>query len=415
MTSLSKSLGEVSNVELPKFTISSKVLLVDDDEINQQIVGELLEQHNLRFIVANNGAEAIERLETQVFDLVLMDIEMPVLDGISTTQRIRQMAGEDSRFSYLRDLPIIAMTAHALTGDRARFLDNGLDDHLTKPIDPHALSLILKNWLPDNSLQMEYNQPEIDTGPEGRAHMGSTKLESLSGIDIAKGIARCGGNHQLYYKLLLNFANTYQHALNLQQSEQDVFASKCHSIKGSAGNLGLVMISQNASSLESKFKKEGVLTEMEISHFLQLLSIQCQQIIDEYDSDSASEGGFKQASEEKLKVLILSDDVGLLKPIVQFLTADYRVLVASEPQRALELLSKHHQQGNPIGAMIALPTSDDDAVFHIAKAYSELKVVMSGNVKDEVFLEKALAAGVNEFLPMQPAPLLVKLRLEQSH
>ncbi|MGF1734864.1 AAA-like domain-containing protein [Photobacterium satsumensis] len=407
---LSKSRRAVSSAVLPKFIIPYKVLVVDDDEINQQIVGELLDQHNLRFVVAENGAEAIEQLVTQTFDLVLMDIEMPVLDGISTVQRIRQMAKDDSRFDYLSELPIIAMTAHALVGDKARFVKLGLDEHLTKPIDPPVFSTVLRKWLPEDLPDPKVNAV---SGRDDKEELLS--IEPLDGIDVATGVARCGGNHQLYYKLLLEFANSYQHALNLQRSEHDVFASKCHSIKGSAGNLGLTMIAQNASDLERKYQTEGVFTEMEISHFLQLLAIQCQQVIDKYQPHAVNtDCEQKPAVEAKIKILILSDNAERLKPIVKYLAADYKVLVARAPFRAQELLVKHARLGSPVQSMIAFPTGDNEAIFRIADSNRELRVILAGDIKDEAFLEKALASGVSEFLPQCPAPLLVKLRLEQG-
>jgi CheY-like chemotaxis protein len=116
-----------------------RVLLAEDNEINQMIAIELLALKDVAVTVAANGREALEALERERFDLVLMDIQMPVMDGLTATMHLRAMPEGG-------DLPVIAMTAHALKGDRDISLAGGMNDHITKPIDPDELYAALKRW-----------------------------------------------------------------------------------------------------------------------------------------------------------------------------------------------------------------------------------------------------------------------------
>jgi two-component system sensor histidine kinase/response regulator len=131
-----------------------RVLVVEDNEINRDLASELLCDLGIRTAVAINGRHGVDEVLAQPFDLVLMDIQMPVMDGLAATRLIRA----DARF---HDLPIIAMTAHAMRGDRERSLDSGMNDHLTKPIDPAALSAILSRWMPAKPLD-----PPAPGGPQ---------------------------------------------------------------------------------------------------------------------------------------------------------------------------------------------------------------------------------------------------------
>ena len=120
----------------------SSVLLVEDDLTNQELAVALLNSVGLLVVVADNGAKALEMLKENHYDLILMDIQMPVMDGLTATQKIREMGGEYSK------IPILAMSAHALRGDSERFIKQGMNAHITKPIDPHLLYDELAKWLP---------------------------------------------------------------------------------------------------------------------------------------------------------------------------------------------------------------------------------------------------------------------------
>jgi CheY-like chemotaxis protein len=116
------------------------ILLVEDNDLNQVIAKKLLEKKGFKVAVAGNGQEAIDMLRVQDYELVLMDIQMPVMDGIAATVEIRKMEG-------FRDIPIIAMTAHAMSGDREKSLGAGMNDHITKPIDVKTLHTTIVKWI----------------------------------------------------------------------------------------------------------------------------------------------------------------------------------------------------------------------------------------------------------------------------
>lgn len=121
-----------------------RILLVEDNQVNQIVAQNMLATLGLDTDVASNGVEAIEKLHGRGYDLVLMDVEMPVMDGYTATQEIRR----EERLSGLGHIPIIAITANALSGDRERCIANGMDDHLAKPFRLEALTSLLRLWLP---------------------------------------------------------------------------------------------------------------------------------------------------------------------------------------------------------------------------------------------------------------------------
>ena len=126
---------------LPNFT-GKRVLLVEDNEINQMIALAMLEQVGVQVSVAANGLEGVEAASWHDFDLVLMDIQMPVMGGLEATRRIRELPNGRAK------VPIVAMTAHAMSGDYDKSLASGMDDHITKPIAPEVLFAALGRWVP---------------------------------------------------------------------------------------------------------------------------------------------------------------------------------------------------------------------------------------------------------------------------
>jgi signal transduction histidine kinase/DNA-binding response OmpR family regulator/HPt (histidine-containing phosphotransfer) domain-containing protein len=207
-----------------------QVLLVEDNEINQQIAVELMEALGVTVAVADNGQEALNLLQATPdplpWAIVLMDLQMPVLDGHQTTAAIRRQARFDA-------LPIIALTAHASAEEGARCLAEGMNEHLTKPIDPDALEDCLTRWAGHDP------EPEL----------------SIAGIDLVKGLHLCGGKKPSYTALLQKFASTQSGMPQITRqaiSDNDyVLAARCaHTLKGVAANLGADRCSALAADLE---------------------------------------------------------------------------------------------------------------------------------------------------------------------
>jgi CheY-like chemotaxis protein len=225
-----------------------RILLAEDNEINQQIALELLEGVGAKVEVANHGQEAVEKLmrEPTSYDLVLMDLQMPEMDGYQATARIRS----DPRFVKL---PIIAMTAHATLEERQRCLNTGMNDHVSKPIDPALLFETLGRYYKpaENAAVPAISKPEQPESPA--ADTGD--VPSIEGLDTLDGLRRVGGNQKLYMNLLRKFVDQQgqapaQIAEALARGEEPVAERLAHTVKGLAGSLGSRTVQQAAASLE---------------------------------------------------------------------------------------------------------------------------------------------------------------------
>ncbi len=217
------------------------VLLVEDNLINQQLARELLENIGLQVSTVDSGDAALQRLEEHTFDLVLMDIQMPGMDGYEATRRIR-------RIPSLAQLPVIALTAHAMSGEREKCLAAGMNDHLAKPIDPALLYKTLSRWLRQGDQALPTRGEISDADRQGLP-------DALPGIDIRWGLERVGGNASLFRKLLADFLNhhgrlpeeLHQH---LAQGDQEAARRLVHTLKGVAGNIGAKPLAEIANGLE---------------------------------------------------------------------------------------------------------------------------------------------------------------------
>jgi polar amino acid transport system substrate-binding protein len=226
--------------------LSGTVLLVEDNVINQQVAQEILEGMGLLVHTVNNGREAIDALERHRYDLVLMDLQMPEMDGYEATRRIRA----DTRYEHL---PLIAMTAHAMAEEREQCIDAGMNEHVPKPIDPAHLYKVLSKWL----------KPAVTQGPQETPRRSQPELElptNLSGIDLHWGIERVGGNRQLYLNLLTEFVTNHSQDLakleaNLQQSDVDSARRTLHTLEGVCGNIGAHALQQAAKELHRNLTK----------------------------------------------------------------------------------------------------------------------------------------------------------------
>jgi PAS domain S-box-containing protein len=212
----------------------AQVLLAEDNEINQQVAVEILQGAGLKVTVANNGLEAVQAVAARPFDAVLMDIQMPVMDGYTAARKIRQSASDT------RDIPILAMTAHAMAGDEEKSLQAGMNGHITKPIDPDQLFAALAQWIQPGAKTGKAVAPVADNAAE--AAEKADLPETLAGFDLAAGLKRLGGNKRLYRKLLMDFGNKYTHTAAeiraaLDAADFHQAHSLVHNLKGLAGNL----------------------------------------------------------------------------------------------------------------------------------------------------------------------------------
>jgi len=233
----------------------ARVLLVEDNEINQQVAMEILQGAGLKVTIANNGQEGVDAARANQYDAILMDIQMPVMDGYTATREIRK----DKRF---KELPIIAMTAHAMAGDEDKSLEAGMNGHVAKPIDPDQLFATLQKWIKPSKRRVQVQQPEVPVErPDSDAALPTEDElpEFLPGFDLAGGLERLMGNKRLYRKLLVDFgtkyieiANDIRAALDTKDFEQ--VHSLVHNLKGLAGNLEAKDLQAAAAKLEKLVK-----------------------------------------------------------------------------------------------------------------------------------------------------------------
>jgi signal transduction histidine kinase/CheY-like chemotaxis protein/HPt (histidine-containing phosphotransfer) domain-containing protein len=234
--------------------LGRKVLLVEDNEINRQVALGFLRAVGMAITTAANGAEALDILrqsQSTPFDVVLMDLQMPVMDGYKATQAIRRLPPPTCT------LPIVALTAHAMPEEREKCLRMGMLDLLAKPIDPAALYRKLAEILGA--------PPHLPPYLEQAAAAATTDMPSkharLPGIDLAAGRSRVMGDDQLYRLLLRTFIDTYGHWSELlhQDLSDHLFATlreKAHTLKGASGNLGMSKLMDLSAQLEMAAKGE---------------------------------------------------------------------------------------------------------------------------------------------------------------
>jgi two-component system sensor histidine kinase/response regulator len=230
-----------------------QVLLVEDNELNQLVATELLKNAGIEVEVAENGQVAVERVGRRRYDLVLMDMQMPVMGGEEATKRIRQQFP-------IGQLAILAMTANAMAGDRERCLAAGMNDHIAKPIEPSDLFGKLLQWRPQGGAG---RAPTAREAPKGAAPAsGPAGLDGIAGLDVKAAVGRMMNDRSMYERLLRKFAwgesATTASTISAQLDRGELADAQraAHSLKGSAGMLGAVELQARAAALESALKQQ---------------------------------------------------------------------------------------------------------------------------------------------------------------
>jgi PAS domain S-box-containing protein len=325
----------------------ANVLLVEDNEINQQVAKEILEGAGLIVALAADGQKGVNAVKENNYDVVLMDVQMPVMDGYTATRKIRQweeklkaqsskLNGKDSeefsspsiQFPASRiqkaddrtqasnrqrptyNIPIIAMTAHAMAGDEAKSLEAGMNDHVTKPIDPDQLFAALQKWIkPHAERAVVQKQPVLGEPfePDQAVADEDGLPESLPGFDLAAGLKRLMGNKRLYRKLLVDFGTKYTKTATdiregLDTGDFERVHSLVHNLKGLAGNLEATDLQTAAMNLEKLVKRieKEIPSAIELNSKFSELENALDQALDSAQrlSASAGENDCKRSDEE---------------------------------------------------------------------------------------------------------------------
>ena len=316
----------VSTEEALKKIRGARVLLAEDNEINQQVAQEILEKAGLVVSIANNGKEALQKVKTESYAAVLMDIQMPVMGGFEATRKIRGK----KRFE---GLPIIAMTAHAMAGDREKSLEAGMNDHVTKPIDPQELISVLVQWIKPGVREISKDRCNRMTSLEKGA---DTLPAELPGISILSGLSRVGGNTQLYVKLLCKFREGQENAVPeiktaLQSGNMETASQLAHSLKGVSGNLGMEGLYRAAAELE-KAIKEG---RKDLDHPMAEFDSHLKVVMDGIRALEQSLAGQKEPEPSK--------EVSVDKQAVKLLLREMARLLESDLTEALKRLEDLRQ------------------------------------------------------------------------
>ena len=313
----------------------ARVLLVEDNELNREVALGLLSDADLSIDVAENGQVAVQMTATEKYDLVLMDMQMPVMDGIAATRAIRSNA-------ELRTLPIIAMTANVMAHDIEQCVEAGMNDHVAKPIDPDALFAALLRWIkPRNAESLsQKHAPPVPSQPAPPTASDFDPLEIL-GIDTKSALRRTGGNRKRYESLLRRFAEPSTGAVEeiraaLAAGDTATAARAAHSLKGAAANLGAGALAEVAARAET-----AVTTGQGVDEVLHALAVSFEAVArainsalpaEQFADVAAAPADLATVVEPltRLKVLLKNDDGEAADYILEVRPSLSKVLTEAE-------------------------------------------------------------------------------------
>ncbi|MCL2293459.1 MAG: ATP-binding protein [Spirochaetes bacterium] len=295
-----------------RFTFQTvRILIVDDIATNLKVAEGLLAPYKTTITTCLSGAEAIEQVKLHEYDLVFMDHMMPGMDGIETTAAIRALEGE--RF---KTLPIVALTANAVSGMREMFLEKGFSDFLAKPIDISKLDEILGRWIPKekrvygaadanqfagNAKQEAGNSGQDPDMPAGNLCSAALARLEIPGVDMQRGITMTGGTIELYRQVLALFRKDAEERLPLLQTISGAdalpaFITQIHALKSASASIGAAEVSGKAAELEAAGKaKDLAFIEKNLGSFVKQLTALVRNI------QAALEISNEQLAESKIQ------------------------------------------------------------------------------------------------------------------
>jgi signal transduction histidine kinase/DNA-binding response OmpR family regulator/HPt (histidine-containing phosphotransfer) domain-containing protein len=313
----------------------ARVLLVEDNELNREVALGLLSDADLSIDLAENGQVAVQMASAGKYDLVLMDMQMPVMDGIAATRAIRLNA-------ELRTLPIIAMTANVMAHDIEQCVDAGMNDHVAKPIDPDALFTALLRWIKPRNAEssLQKDAPPVPSQPAPPTPSDSDPLEIL-GIDTKSALRRTGGNRRRYESLLRRFAEPSAGTVEeiraaLAAGDTATAARAAHSLKGAAANLGAGALAELAARAET-----AVTTGQDVEEALHSLAVSYEDVARAINSALPAEQFVAAAAAPadlatvvepltRLKILLKNDDGDAADYILEARPSLSKVLTEAE-------------------------------------------------------------------------------------
>lgn len=314
----------VGNVESPGLEQKlasihgAKILVVEDNELNQEVASGLLEGEGFVVDIANNGQEAVDMLNLHAYDIVLMDMQMPVMDGLTATREIRKI-------DQFKDLPVLAMTANAMDQDKEKCAEAGMNDHVAKPIDPDELFNALLKWIKPKA-------KVVAMPPHAKHEMQSADapidLDRIAGLDTKLGLKRVMGKMPLYINMLKKYVETGPAALEdlkkaIAANDHDTAERIAHTFKGINGNIGASTLQDMSGNIEKLVKNpsntDKLLKDLEQFSLMQTNMVDALALalsLDFTKAESSAPESVKQPMDEKILLsfiaLMKDDDTGAL-------------------------------------------------------------------------------------------------------
>ena len=278
----------------------ARILLAEDNLINQQVASEILSQAGFLVEIANNGLEALELLRKRQYNCVLMDVQMPIMDGYTATVEIRKEPA-------WKDLPVLAMTANVLSEDRAKASQVGMNDHIAKPIVARELFSTLLKWIEPGNYQ-----PIVDNNSKQIEENIVIELpEELHGIDIPLALANIGDNRKLLQKLLIDFLHDHAGdcvtiASSIEQKDFATAERLAHTLKGVSHALGAMSLRFQAAELERVLKHNE---DVDISALVKALEAELNPVMEGLARWHSSNTVTKPAKISSANALTLCDEL----------------------------------------------------------------------------------------------------------
>jgi PAS domain S-box-containing protein len=228
----------------------ARILLVEDDALNQEVACGLLSNAGFVVDIADNGQLAVQKIQEARYDIVLMDMQMPVMDGVTATREIRKLKQYDH-------IPIVAMTANAMQVDKEKCFTAGMVEFVTKPIDPDQLWRALQRWIkPDSERTIKSGEMTVNTAMTGMPDLP----DDIPGLDTMAGLNRVLGNRPLYLSILRKFVNSQKSSPGqikaaLDRGDRNTAERLAHTLKGLAGSIGATELQASEGALEAAIEK----------------------------------------------------------------------------------------------------------------------------------------------------------------